>query len=486
MCEKKLLIGWGHQDITPNLPVMLRGQFNVRLAHEVLDPVTVTALAIETEDGASQSVMVSLDLVSVSDFIRDEVRKSIAEECRDLNPDSIFLSATHTHTSMTTAAGPGEPVCCWPDVEGYDRDTITRFIINRTVDAIKQAWTTRELGAISFGITTAVVGSNRRVQYNDGSAQMYGDTSLEEFTNIEGDCDHSVNFLFTYDQAHELTGMLINLPCPSQATEGISKISADFWHDARCAIKERHGENIHILPQCSAAGDQSPHVLITPSCQRRMLTLKYGTDMPMSMEMLWRKEIANRIANAVDEALPIASKDIRDVAILKHERAQVRLPRWKLTEEHVELAKKELDNWQQQLDTLEANLLDHDYSVAYMKVSYFRRIIERYEQQANTDEFLTEISITRIADIAFATNAFELLLDFGQRIKTRSRALQTFLVQLAGEGSYLAPHRSCAQGYGATPMDGEVGPEGGNALVEQTVEHINAMFDENLNPGTRF
>ena len=198
--------------------------------------------------------------------------------------------------------------------------------------------------------------------------------------------------------------------------------------------------------------------------------------------MAWRQEIANRIANAVDETFPIASKNICNKAILNHECVQVRLPIWKLTQEHVELAKKEIDIWQEKLGKLEPNLLNADYSNAYTYVSYFKNIIERYEQQAGTDEFLTEVNITRLGDVAFTTNHFELLLDFGQRIKTHSWALQTFLVQLAGVGTYLAPHRSCGQGYGATPMDGEVGPEGGNALVEQTLRRVNAMFNENLNP----
>ena len=105
-----------------------------------------------------------------------------------------------------------------------------------------------------------------------------------------------------------------------------------------------------------------------------------------------------------------------------------------------------------------------------------------FQAQPITEIVITEISITRLAEIAFATSQFELHLDFGQRIKTRSWALQTFLVQLTGSGAYLAPHRSCGKGYGATPMDGGVGPEGGDALVEQTVERVNAMFNENLNP----
>ena len=35
--------------------------------------------------------------------------------------------------------------------------------------------------------------------------------------------------------------------------------------------------------------------------------------------------------------------------------------------------------------------------------------------------------------LAIATNRFELCLDFGIRIKARSKAVQTFVVQIAGQ-----------------------------------------------------
>jgi len=43
-----------------------------------------------------------------------------------------------------------------------------------------------------------------------------------------------------------------------------------------------------------------------------------------------------------------------------------------------------------------------------------------------------EIHAIRLGDMAIATNRFELYLDFGIRIKARSKAVQTFVVQLAG------------------------------------------------------
>ena len=73
----------------------------------------------------------------------------------------------------------------------------------------------------------------------------------------------------------------------------------------------------------------------------------------------------------------------------------------------------------------------------------------------------------------------ELFLDYGLRIKARSTALQTFVVQLAaGSGSYLPTRRAlAAKHYGAGAADNLVGPEGGQVLVERTVEAIARLWE---------
>jgi len=89
----------------------------------------------------------------------------------------------------------------------------------------------------------------------------------------------------------------------------------------------------------------------------------------------------------------------------------------------------------------------------------------------------------RLGDVAFATNRFEFYLDYGLRIEARSPARQTFVVQLVagGEytGTYLPTARSVAGGsYGAGAYCNEVGPEGGQQLVEHTLRMLNELWPE--------
>ena len=85
-----------------------------------------------------------------------------------------------------------------------------------------------------------------------------------------------------------------------------------------------------------------------------------------------------------------------------------------------------------------------------------------------------------MGSVAFATNPFELFLDYGNRIKALANCEQTFLVQLAVCAEGYLPTEKAEKGghYSAFISSGKVGHEGGDLLVRQTLKRINALFVE--------
>ena len=84
----------------------------------------------------------------------------------------------------------------------------------------------------------------------------------------------------------------------------------------------------------------------------------------------------------------------------------------------------------------------------------------------------------RLDDIAFATNPYELFLNYANQIRARSLAKQTFLVQLScGSYGYL-PTEKAEKGshYSAFVGSGTTGHQGGEVLVRKTLTEINNMF----------
>ena len=80
--------------------------------------------------------------------------------------------------------------------------------------------------------------------------------------------------------------------------------------------------------------------------------------------------------------------------------------------------------------------------------------------------------------MAIASNPFELFLDYGNQIRARSHAEQTFLIQLAnGDEGYLPTEKAENGGhYSAFISSGVCGHAGGDQLVRETLKYINELF----------
>ena len=477
---ERLLVGWAQRDITPRLPAVLYGQFHARVATEVHDPLTVTALALSEGETGDCAVLVSCDLCTLAAAVRERCHEAVRERVPELAPEKVVLNATHTHTGPSTREGVYPP-----QVEGeMSAAEFADMFVERVAEAVEEAWRARKPASVGWGFGHAVVGHNRRVSYfskygdredqpqsvgraADGTSKMYGNTNDPEFSHIEGYEDHGVDLMYTWDEEGSLTGVVVNLACPSQEVESEYYVSADFWHDARVAIRERHGEGIFILPQASAAGDQSPHPLVHKAEEERMLELR-GVSR--------REEIGRRIANAVDDVLPLARKDAREHLPLRHLIEEVPVARLMITEDDLEMVRKDLAQVEAEVPA-DARAA----SVRHVRIGRCHRVMDRYEAQQEQPFVMEEVHAIRLGDIAFATNRFEFYLDYGVRIEARSPAQQTFVVQLTSggkyTGTYLPTARSLAGGsYGAGPYSNEIGPEGGQQLVEHTLRMLNELW----------
>lgn len=488
-----LKIGWGSRDISTERPVDIPGQFYIRVSKGVLDPVTVTALALERNGEAA--VFVSADLVGIRPYLLREVRAKAAETLPGFPVEKIIISATHTH------AGPGYYLAgmATPDevphegIEIAPGDEYREFLVSRIVEAIAEAWTARAAGGIAWGYGFAVAGHSRRVVFFDdlskrpefvgrpgmfanGCAAMYGSTADDNFSHYEAGTDHFVNLLYTFDPAGGLTGAVVNLPCPSQNSANEWRLSADFWHETRLAVRARHGD-IYLLPQCAAAGDLSPVIMHYREAQARRFALKYGPEDPGGPRgMPERRDIAERIAGAFDEVLDWAARDIRADLPLAHSVRPVRLSRRMITREEYEAEVRQLAELEKAPFAREGTpeeKLRHD-STLVARRKRCRRIIERYREQDREPALAMELHAVGLGEIAFATNSFEMFMDYMHRIQGRSPFSQTFVVQLCGTpepcSGYLATGRAAAgRGYSASLYCNQVSPAGGRELVEATV-----------------
>jgi hypothetical protein len=117
----------------------------------------------------------------------------------------------------------------------------------------------------------------------------------------------------------------------------------------------------------------------------------------------------------------------------------------------------------------------------YRRMKWYGETVRRYEAQQENPEptFDMELHVVRLGGMAICTNPFELFTDFGIRIKARSPAEQTFVVQLVGGGTYVPTKKAVEGGhYSAVVHSSLVGPEGGQRLVDRTVEVLESLWKD--------
>jgi hypothetical protein len=419
--------------------------------------------------------MVSVDVVSFERSLQELIRDLVKTQIPGFDIQKLLLNATHTHAAPD------------PDPESE----YGKMLAEKAAGAIVSAWNNRAPAGICRGLGYAAIGHNRRVQYADGTTQMYGSTDRPDFIGLEGPSDPGVDMLLCWDLNRQLSGIIMNVSCPAQVMEAKYVVSSDFWGEVRKQLKEKYSRDVYVLTQCGAGGDISP----------RDLPRGYKAGEPNMWDEPGIIEIGKRLVQAVENTYPTAKNAIQTSTIFKHLVTEVDLPTRKVSREEYEEAletvaeirsrePKDPDDpgtaWNRFLKEIEENEKTKEYGPWDNKLTDFgivkkkEALVAQYLHQENDPFCRIELHVLRIGDIVIATNPFELYLDYGFRITGMSKASQTFIVQLcSGSEGYLPTRRAISgAGYrGYSAMVNRVGPEGGDVLVDETVKMINSLWE---------
>ena len=488
--------GWYENSITPNKKVMLAGQFYERVSEYVETDITVTAIAVSSSQ--NHFVICSCDLLYIEDYLVDSVRKKITGRCEGLNPLNIVINATHTHTSIDYQRKENKNGSALNILKKYMPEDFSyiekakdesimscneaeEFLTDKISQTIIEAWNNKKTASFSNAFGRAPIGMCRRVVYEDSTGLMWGDTSRADFESLEGGNDSGIELIYFFDEKRNLTGIVANLACPSQILEHRSFVSSDYWGKVKILLREKFGKDIYLLSLCSAAGDQCPRDLIRwvapvspiddPNITRKDNINRIADPSMFEIEGSWKA--AKRIANEIIDVYEDAKKSIKDEAVIKHEYINLRLPIRRASQEEYENATYIIDQF-----VKNKKIKSFDFNDK-AKMHVHAGTIARYIYQQKQSDYEIEMHVIKFSDLAIVTNPFELFLDYGNIIKARSMASQTFIIQLAcGCGSYLPTKKAEEHGhYSAYISSGITGHEGGKKLVETTVSIIDKLWE---------
>ena len=482
-------IGWAEEDLTPPATkrIPLDGQYYQRLADEKnLIHTRLKFVAVAIQRGKDHFLTASIDNECVWGPWQDRVRARVHELVPEIDPGSIFINCIHTHCAPAirhsgTPAG-AEAEKRQPHVWGPNE--YADFALERAAKAFVDAWKARKPGGIQRAFGRAEVGHCRLSLYRDRkgvlTGQMYGDTTRPDFIGMEEGEDDGVEMLFTTDLRGDRTGLILNAACPAQVMEATYQVSSDFAGVTRERLKRLYGKDFHMIYEIGAGGDQSPRDLVRGP--------RYGVDG-------WHADaceaIANRLVGAVLASVPHGTEL---APVVKHEKFVVDVPLRTVTASEVAAAKKALAaldaktsrdrEWRRFLDTVKKNEAKggagpyDDKELDFINYEINRAIVRRAKEQVETPTLPVEMHVVRVGDAAFATCPVELYLAYGQSIKARSAARQTFVVEQCG-GTYGYVPTSVSEsvrGYGGGVNNGKFGHEGGFRMCDAAVKGIARLF----------
>ena len=480
-----LSIGWSEMDITPPFTkrVPLAGQYYQRLA-DPANPVhsRLKVVAVAMQQGGEAFIEAAIDNVTVWEPWTKRVRARVHERVPEIAPERLFINCIHTHSAPRIRPA-GTPAAAkmereQPDVWGPNE--YADFALERVAEACVAAWKARQPGRVRRAFGAARIGHCRLALYADGSSEMYGDTRRSDFVQmLEGE-DDGVGMLFTVDARGRTTGVIANVACPSQVMESTHQISSDFAGAARERLKKAFGEDFRMLYQIGAAGCQSPRDLV-----RRGRNGEHDGWHADTCAML-----GERLATCIMEAEAGA---VEMPSVLRHACVRLELPRRRVTAAQVAEAKRviaaldektsEKEERDRFLEVVRANEAKDgpgpydDKNMAYVTYQINKAIVARGKDQDERPNLPIEMHVVRIGDVAFVSNPFELYLAYGQSIKARSAAKQTFIVEKCGSQGYVpTPAAENARGYGGGVNNGEIGHEGAYMYCDEAVSHIGRLF----------
>lgn len=489
---KELKIGLAKINITPPAKsVCLAGLDFYRPSESVESELYANAVAIE---GKEQLIICACDLVGISKELYLETLRNVREKNPEIDLNRISVSATHSHTAprissasspLIAAALPGSKSTyadalpegyTYKDDNEYDPqvwmgDRTVPYMAEKIAECIVLAWQNRAKGYYSPAFGRCAIGHSRRTFYKDGKVINYGVTNSVNFDALQGGNDSGVELIYFFNEDKNPIGAVANVACPSQSMERKNYICSDFWGKTRDFLEKDLGEDFVLVGLCSAAGDQAPRDLI------RLQRPNYLVKPPL--EILQRRgdpeiytvesctDIGERLSIEIMRVLKKAGKNLLDKAVVRYEKKTLSLPGITIDNDAYSEALKTVREYLEKLGKKEIN----NKEIEAIKIPLTR--INRYKDQEYHRLHDVEIHIMRLGDIAFVTNPFELFLDYGNRIKTRSHATQTFIIQLANDTMGYLPTKVAYEtgGYGVD-FGCKIEPQGGEILTEATIAAI--------------
>ena len=402
--------GFASVEITPDVGTPIAG--NIRednLSHGVFHPLYARSVCLF--DGERYVSLTSADLCGIRKWQVDEIRKRVAEST-PLKPDTITVSAIHTHSGPDTGL-------LHPGTENLE---LVEKLVEGISQAIIEAFKRLAPAKLKFGKgENSSLAHNRRVWGNDGELHMNWEKLPPGFLKEEaGPVDPEILVLSCYDEHDRLKGLVLHFTMHPAVLAGDNNLnSADYVGFMIRRLASHYDGNPEVIYLNGAAGNIN-HLN------------------PWDTEQIRGFAEAERIGNILADSgrVIIERSEAVEVDRLFSISSTLQACRRKISPERIAWARDVLDKWDGKPISLVDGFPDEAYAKATLELAPL--------QDKKVD---IEFRIIRIGPINIVTLPGEFFVEYGLRIKDLLGKGTTMIADLAnGSCGYVPTLQAFEQG----------------------------------------
>ena len=219
-----LKAGFARIDITTPLGIEIVGYYEKRVSDGIIDPLFATAVAFD--NGEKKAIVMSVDLIGISQLFSENVRAKIAKKL-DMDADAIMINASHTHTGPLIFGITDVKYAYEHTIEEILVDEVARAFEKKLIDVAtlavadlapaKMLYTTGEVKDVSF---------IRRYRMKDGTTRTNPGWQNPEIEGPIGEADENSSLLIIKREGKKEIG-IINFQVHPDLI-GRTRYSADY------------------------------------------------------------------------------------------------------------------------------------------------------------------------------------------------------------------------------------------------------------------
>ncbi len=430
--------GSAEVNITPPVGVELVGQWVARKSTGINDEMFANAMVLD--DGKTTVALLSCDVLSIVNSVKQEIRSEIARNT-GIDPENIFICATHTHTAPAIVSALGT---------NMDKEYTEKFI-KLSAQSVISAY--NRMQEVNIGIGSGNVHElsfPRRFWMKDGTIKMHPPKADPDIVRPDGKADPEVNVLFTENKDGKPNAVFVNFACHPTVVGIDSVISADYPGAVREVIKLILGQDTVVLFGNGACGNIGPVDMLNPKRN------EYGHK--------WRKRMGFALGCEAVKIMALTDLIPQEEVEIEVRKDILDIPIREIPQDRLEEARKAFIG-----RSLEPAPTDYHDIVR-------RELLLLAEQKAEDPFAHAEIMSIRIGKSSIIGIPAELFCDLGLQIKEKSNYKPTFVVELAnGCVGYVPTAESFSGGGYETELarSSKLIPEAGNMIVQKALEILN-------------